>query len=106
MSRILKDTVVGIEILQSEDYEKWFESLHDTQTRARISIRLRRLSLGNPGDVRPVGSGVSELRVDYGPGYRIYFITRGATKVILLGGGDKGTQRQDIERAIELARNL
>jgi len=97
---------VPVEILQSKSYEKWFESLRDTQIRARINIRVRRLSLGNPGDVRPVGSGVSELRVDYGPGYRIYFISRRATTVILLGGGDKSTQRQDVERAIELARNI
>jgi len=97
---------VAIEILQTEEYEKWFESVRDTQGRARINIRLRRLSLGNPGDVRPVGSGVSELRVDYGPGYRIYFISRGASTVILLGGGDKSTQQQDIARAIELARNV
>jgi putative addiction module killer protein len=104
--RILKDTLVAIAILQTEEYEKWFETLRDIQARARIDIRIRRLSLGNPGDVRPVGSGVSELRVDYGPGYRIYFISRGVTTVILLGGGPKSTQQQDIARAIELARNL
>ena len=96
---------MAIAILQTEEYEKWFETLRDIQARARIDIRIRRLSLGNPGDVRPVGSGVSELRVDYGPGYRIYFISRGVTTVILLGGGPKSTQ-QDIARAIELARNL
>lgn len=95
-----------IEILQSETYEKWFASLRDSQIRARINIRIRRLSLGNPGDVRHVGSGVSELRIDYGPGYRVYFVTKNKTTVILLGGGDKNTQQQDIERAIQLAGSL
>lgn len=74
--------------------------------RARIDIRLRRVSLGNFGDVRPVGEGVSELRIDYGPGYRIYFVRRGTTLVILLAGGDKRTQSKDIQLAIELARSV
>ncbi|WVN42652.1 type II toxin-antitoxin system RelE/ParE family toxin [beta proteobacterium MWH-UniP1] len=95
-----------IEILQSKTYENWFASLRDSQIRARINIRIRRLSLGNPGDVRPVGSGVSELRIDYGPGYRVYFVNKNKTTVILLGGGDKSTQQQDIDKAIQLAKHL
>jgi putative addiction module killer protein len=69
-------------------------------------VRIRRLSIGNPGDVEPVGEGVSELRVDYGPGYRVYFVRRGPALVILLAGGDKRTQNRDIRRAIELARSI
>jgi len=76
------------------------------QARARINLRIRRLSLGNPGDVRPVGDGVSELRIDYGPGYRIYFVQHGQMVVVLLAGGDKRTQDQDITTALELAREL
>ena len=67
-------------------------------------MRIRRLSLGNPGDVKPIGSGVSELRIDYGPGYRVYFVQRGPMLIILLAGGDKRTQERDIKRALELAR--
>ena len=67
-------------------------------------MRIRRLSLGNPGDVRPIGSGVSELRIDYGPGYRVFFLQRGPMLIILLAGGDKRTQERDIKRALELAR--
>lgn len=74
--------------------------------RSRIDIRLRRLSLGNPGDVKPVGEGVSELRIDHGPGYRVDFSMRGETPVILLAGGDKRTQDRDIKSVIALARQL
>ena len=95
-----------IEIRQTEVYADWFAGLRDRQARVRIDVRVRRLSLGNAGDVRPVGGGVSELRIDYGPGYRIYFVQRGSTLVILLAGGDKRTQDQDIQLAIELARNV
>ncbi len=95
-----------IEIRQTEVYADWFARLRDRQARARIDVRIRRLSLGNPGDVRPVGEGVSELRIDYGPGYRVYFVKRGTELVILLAGGDKRTQDQDIQLALELARNL
>jgi len=69
-------------------------------------VRVRRLSLGNPGDVRPVGEGVSEMRIDYGPGYRVYFVSRGEQLVILLAGGDKQSQARDIDAARELARSL
>jgi putative addiction module killer protein len=95
-----------MEIRQTERYAQWFASLRDRQARARIDVRIRRLSLGNPGDVKPAGGGVSELRLDYGPGYRIYFTQRGQTLVILLAGGDKRTQDQDIKTARELAQEL
>lgn len=95
-----------IEIRQTEVYAKWFNSLRDRQARARIDVRIRRLSLGNPGDVKPVGEGVSELRIDYGPGYRIYFVQHGQTFVVLLAGGDKSTQDRDIRMALDLAREL
>ena len=95
-----------IEIRQTEVFASWFARLRDRQARARIDVRIRRLSLGNPGDVRPVGEGVSEPRIDYGPGYRVYFVPRGAQVVILLAGGDKRSQNQDIQTVLELARNL
>ena len=78
---------------------KWLTGLRDQKAIARIQIRIDRLALGNPGDVRPVGSGISEMRIDYGPGYRIYFSQRGSEIVILLCGGDKTTQKSDIENA-------
>jgi putative addiction module killer protein len=93
-----------IEVRQTLIYAEWFDQLRDRQAQARINVRIRRLSLGNPGDVRPVGEGVSELRIDYGPGYRVYFVQRGATMVILLCGGDKSTQDRDVRTAKELAR--
>ena len=95
-----------IEVRQTEVYAEWFARLRDRQARARIDARIRRLSLGNPGDVKPLGEGISELRIDYGPGYRVYFVQRGKTVVILLAGGDKRTQDRDIKMAIGLARRL
>jgi putative addiction module killer protein len=95
-----------IEVRQTDEYEKWFDSLRDRQARARIDIRVRRLSLGNPGDVKPVGEGVSELRIDHGPGYRVYFVQRADVLIVLLAGGDKRTQDQDIRLAKQLAREL
>ena len=95
-----------IEVRQTADFSEWFTSLRDRQAQARINVRIRRLSLGNPGDVKPVGEGVSELRIDYGPGYRVYFIQRGETLVVLLAGGDKRSQDRDIRTAIDLASNL
>ncbi|MCX6048631.1 MAG: type II toxin-antitoxin system RelE/ParE family toxin [Chloroflexi bacterium] len=95
-----------IEIRQTEIYADWFSKLRDRQARARIDVRIRRLSLGNPGDVKPIGEGVSELRIDYGSGYRIYFVQRGATVVVLLAGGDKHTQNRDIQTALKLAHDL
>jgi putative addiction module killer protein len=97
---------VTIEIRQTEHYARWFASLRDKTARARIDIRIRRMSLGNFGDVKPVGSGVSELRIDHGPGYRIYFVQRGTQLVVLLGGGEKGSQSRDIAMAHELAKML
>ena len=97
---------VVIEVRQTDDYARWFRRLRDRQARARIDIRIRRLALGNPGDVRPVGEGVSELRISYGPGYRVYFVQRGPSVVILLAGGDKSSQRRDIGTARALARGL
>ncbi len=99
-------TVLMIEIRETEEYAHWYGGLRDRQARARIDVRIRRLSIGNPGDVKPVGEGVSELRIDYGPGYRVYFLQRGAQLVILLAGGNKGTQDRDIKVALELARNI
>jgi putative addiction module killer protein len=95
-----------IEVRRTDEYARWFDGLRDKEARARILVRIRRLSLGNPGDARAVGEGVSEMRVDYGPGYRIYFVSRGDLLVILLAGGDKRTQSRDIEVARELARTL
>lgn len=77
-----------------------------TSKRARILVRIERLAAGNPGDMKPVGEGVSELRIDFGPGYRVYFTKRGREVVILLAGGDKSTQATDIKTALRLARNL
>ena len=94
------------EVRQTQVYAQWFERLSDRRARARIDVRIRRLSLGNPGDVKPVGKGVSELRIHYGPGYRVYFVRRGKTLVILLAGGDKNTQARDIRKAFVLARQL
>ena len=92
-----------IEIRQTAEYAAWFDNLKDRQARVRIGVRVDRLSLGNPGNVKPVGGGVSELRIDYGPGYRVYFVQRGNTLVVLLAGGDKRTQEQDIKTALKLA---
>lgn len=95
-----------IEIRQTEKFAKWFSNLRDSRAKGRIDVRIRRLSLGNPGDVRPVGKSVSELRIDHGPGYRVYFTRRGRAIAILLAGGDKRTQARDILDAQQLARNL
>jgi putative addiction module killer protein len=95
-----------IEIRKTETFAKWLDGLDDIRARARILVRIERLAAGNPGDVKPVGEGVSELRIDYGPGYRIYYIKRGRSVVILLAGGDKRTQTRNIKTALRLARNL
>ena len=91
------------EVVQSATFSTWLAKLKDRQARARILIRIDRLALGNPGDVKPVGSGISEMRIDYGPGYRLYFAQRGELVTVLLCGGDKRTQEADIKRAIEIA---
>ena len=93
-----------IEIRQTATYIKWFAGLTDLQARLRIGARIRRVSVGNFGDAKSVGDGVSELRIEHGPGYRLYFTRRGNTVVVLLAGGDKRTQRADIEIAKRLAR--
>ncbi len=95
-----------IEIRKTEAFTKWLDRLNDIRARARILVRIERLAQGNPGDVKPVGEGVSELRIDYGPGYRVYYKKRGQSIVILLAGGDKRTQSRNINTALRLARNL
>jgi putative addiction module killer protein len=95
-----------IEIRQSAAFSKWLSGLSDLQALARIQTRIDRLALGLFGDVKPVGAGVSELRIDYGPGYRLYFIQKGREVIVLLAGGDKRTQTRDIKRAITMAREV
>jgi putative addiction module killer protein len=95
-----------IKVRQTATFRTWLDGLKDNKARLRIDIRLQRLEKGNAGDVKPVGSGVSEMRIDYGPGYRLYFVPRDKTVVILLCGGDKRTQAQDIKRAIEMAKKV
>jgi putative addiction module killer protein len=94
------------EIRKTDTFARWIDALRDIHARARVQARIERLAAGNPGDVRPVGEGVSELRIDYGPGYRVYYTKRGRTVLILLAGGDKRTQATDIKTALRLARNL
>ena len=93
-----------IEVRQTDHFANWLRKLRDRQARARIQIRIRRVSLGNFGDIQPVGEGVSELRIDYGPGYRVYLQQRGSQLVVLLVGGDKKTQQADIAKAKALAK--
>ena len=95
-----------IEIRQSETFQAWVAALRDGRARARIAVRLRRLAMGNLGDVKSVGEGISEMRIDYGPGYRVYFRRIGAQIVLLLCGGDKSSQAADIARAKSLAKEL
>jgi putative addiction module killer protein len=94
------------DVRQTENFARWLAGLRDSRARARVNARIRRLSVGNPGDTKSVGSRVSEMRIDYGPGYRVYFTRRGEALIILLAGGDKSTQAQDIAMAIKLARDL
>jgi len=95
-----------IEIRKTETFAKWMDQLRDIRGRARVQARIERLALGNAGDVKPVGEGVSEMRIHYGPGYRVYFKKQGQSLVILLVGGDKGSQAKDIKTALRLAREL
>jgi len=92
-----------VELIKTDLFERWLVGLRDRQARARIETSIRRLSLGNPGDVKPVGEGVSEMRIDYGPGYRVYFMGHGPVMVVLLCGGDKRKQDQDIALAKKIA---
>ena len=94
------------ELYKTEPFVKWLDSLSDIAARARIQIRIERLAEGNPGDVRPVGEGISELRIDYGPGYRVYYTMRRRALIILLAGGNKKTQANDIKKALCLAKEL
>ncbi len=95
-----------MEVLKTEVYVKWLDGLRDIRARGRVLARVERLAAGNPGDAEPVGEGVSELRIDYGPGYRVYYKQQGRELVILLAGGDKSSQSRDIKAALRLARNL
>jgi putative addiction module killer protein len=95
-----------MEVRRTEVFNNWFERLRDVRAKARIALRIDRLEDGNPGDVKPVGSGISEMRINEGPGYRIYFVRRGDVVVVLLCGGDKSTQDKDIRKAQELAGEL
>lgn len=96
-----------IEIVETREFSRWFDGLRDLRAQANIQARIDRLALdGNPGDVKPVGEGVSEMRIDCGPGYRIYFVQHGSIVVVLLAGGDKSTQARDIETALRLLREM
>lgn len=95
-----------IKIRKTDVFAEWLDGLRDIQARARVQVRIARLAAGNPGDAAPIGEGVSELRINYGPGYRVYFKQRGHELIILLAGGVKSTQAKDIKLALQLARNL
>jgi putative addiction module killer protein len=93
-----------MEIIRSEEFDGWLKRLRDLRARARVQAHITRLSMGNPGDVKPVGEGISEMRIDYGPGYRVIFFQRGDVLVVLLCGGDKSTQDRDIDNAKAIAQ--
>lgn len=95
-----------IEIRKTHRFALWLDGLRDLRARSRVQARIERLASGHAGDAKPVGAGVSELRIDYGPGYRVYFTKRGSTVVILLVGGDKRSQTADVKLALRLARSL
>jgi len=92
-----------VDIIKSATFDRWLKKLRDPRARARIEMRIRRLGLGNPGDVQPIGNGLSEMRIDYGPGYRVYYMQQRSVLVVLLCGGDKSTQKNDIKKAKEIA---
>ena len=94
-----------IEVIQSETFQKWRTGLKDPSVRARINARIRRLSEGNPGDVKPVGEGISEMRIHYGPGDRVCYLQRGHVFIVLLASGDQSTQDTDIKRALKIAQD-
>jgi putative addiction module killer protein len=98
--------MVMIEIRETDEFRKWIKSLRDSVAKAKIASRIQRLRFGNPGDVEPVGEGVSEMRIHHGPGYRVYYVKRGDTIIVILCGGDKSTQQADIDRALRLAGEL
>jgi len=95
-----------VEVRQTERFAQWLDGLRDLRGRAKVQARIERLIGGNPGDVKPVGAGVLELRINYGPGYRVYYLQRGTTLIILLAGGDKSSQAKDIDEALMLAADL
>ena len=95
-----------MELLQTQDFQRWLTGLSDLRARSRVLARIERLRGGNPGDIKPVRGGLSELRIPYGPGYRVYLKRRGQSLVILLAGGDKSSQSRDIERAVALTHGL
>lgn len=95
-----------IEVRQTALFTKWLDGLRDRTARVRIATRIRRMETGNPGDIKAVGEGVSEMRITYGPGYRVYFVQDGETVVILLCGGDKSSQSRDIAQAKQMAKEL
>ena len=97
---------MDIEIIQTDIFSEWLKNLRDQAARTRILGRMKRLEAGNPDDVAPVGKGVSEMRIDYGPGYRVYFVTRGFIVIVLLCGGNKSSQDKDIRRAKKIAKDL
>ena len=94
------------EIRKTKTFAKWLDGLRDMRARALVQVRIERLGTGNAGDAKSVGEGVSEMRIDYGPGYRVYFTKRGSEVIVLLAGGDKRTQDADIRTALRLARSL
>jgi putative addiction module killer protein len=98
--------MTSIEVRQSGPFEDWLRHLRDDKAKARIANRIRRMELGNPGDTRHLGSGLMEMKIDHGPGYRLYFAHQGNSIVILLSGGNKRTQRRDIEKAREMVQEL
>jgi putative addiction module killer protein len=98
--------LVVVEVRKTDVFARWLDELRDTQARARVQVRIERLIAGHPGDVAPVGQGVSELRIDIGPGYRVYYKKHGRELILLLAGGNKSTQARDIKAALRLARNL
>ncbi len=95
-----------VKVRQTPTYEKWFGGLRDLRARAQINRRVERLEAGNPGDVAPIGDGISEMRIHYGPGYRLYFTLHGSAWVLLLCGGEKGSQARDIAAAKRMAKEL
>lgn len=95
--------MAAVEVIASETFDRWLRGLRDPMARARIGVRIRRLSLGNAGDVAPVGHGISEMKIDYGPGYRVYLLRQGTGIAVLLCGGDERTQSRDIVTARQLA---
>ena len=95
-----------LDVKRTDDFDAWLKALRDVRARAKVNVRIGRLVEGNPGDVRPVGDGISEMRIPHGPGYRVYYVMRGTTLVVLLAGGDKSTQERDIVLAKRLVANL